>query len=167
MGESLALESPVRVLGLGNEILADDAFGLRVASEAQIRYGPGLDVVCSSGAGLHLLDDVLGAKQVLVVDTIITGDAEPGTIRVFPEEQVQLTLGASPHASGLFDVLAKARRLALPVPDSVTIIAVEAADCTTVGGPMHPDVERAIEPTLRIIGELCHVRPQNVLAYGD
>jgi hydrogenase maturation protease len=157
MGESPANEPPVRLLGLGNEILADDAFGLRVAEEVVRRYGPALEVVCSSSAGLHLLDDVLGAQRLVVVDTIMTGETAPGTIRVFRDDQVQLTFGASPHASGLFDVLAKARRLVLPVPDDVTIVAVEAADCTTVGGPMHPEVERAIQPMVALIGDLCHV----------
>ncbi len=157
MGTSGAAEPRLRLLGLGNDILADDAFGLLVAREASRRYGPALEVVCSSAAGLHLLDDVLGARRLLVVDTIVTGEAEPGAIRVFQDKEVQLARGASPHASGLFDVLAKARSMSLPVPETVTIIAVEAADCTTVGGPMHPAVEGAIEPVLDLIRDLCRV----------
>jgi hypothetical protein len=34
--------------------------------------------------------------------------------------------------------------MGLPVPRELVIIAVEAHDCTTVGGPMHPAVEGAL-----------------------
>jgi hydrogenase maturation protease len=153
MGGSSGSESSIRLLGLGNEILADDVFGLRVAAAAALRF-PEVEVICSSAAGFHLLDDILGAERLIVVDTIMTGHGPPGTVRTFRDNEVQIALGGSPHASGLFDVLAKGRRLGLPVPNEVTIIAVEAADCTTVGAPMHPDVARAIEPVIECIAQL-------------
>ncbi len=155
MGESIGSDSRVRLLGLGNEILADDAFGIRVAERVSRRFGAAIEVVCSSAAGFHLLDDVLGARRLVVVDTVMTGDVKPGTLRVFREQHVQLAFGGAPHASGLFDVLVKARTLGLPVPEEVTIVAVEAADCTTVGGAMHPDVERAIEDAVELAAGCC------------
>src|ERR1035438_2103763 len=40
----------VRLLGLGNEILADDAFGIHVAREVQRRFPGQVEVVCSSAS---------------------------------------------------------------------------------------------------------------------
>ncbi|HUI57991.1 MAG TPA: hydrogenase maturation protease [Bryobacteraceae bacterium] len=144
----------VRLLGLGNELLADDAFGVRVAREVQRRLGPGADVVTSSAAGFHLLDDVIDTDHLVVVDTVQTGSARPGTIRVLNEDQVRPMPDGSPHFLGLFDVLRAARKLGMQVPADVVIIAVEASDCTTVGGPMHPDVGSAINHAVELSQQL-------------
>jgi len=144
MGEFTEAERSVRLLGLGNEILADDAFGILVAREVQRRCGPAVDVVTSSESGFNLIDKLLGASSLLVVDTILTGEAVPGTIHVFEEDRMRPVPGQSPHFIGLFEVLAVARALGLAVPREVTIVAVEAADCFTVGGPMLPEVMAAI-----------------------
>jgi hydrogenase maturation protease len=154
MAAFTATDSSVRLLCLGNELLADDAFGILVAGEARRRFGPEVDVVTSAAAGFHLLDDMLGAAHLLVVDTIRTGNAVPGLIRVLSEEQVRPVPGGSPHFLGLFDVLRVARRLGMAVPANVIIIAVEASDCTTVGGQMHPDVVAAIHQTVELAGRL-------------
>jgi hydrogenase maturation protease len=154
MGASIATEASFRLLGLGNEILADDAFGILAAREAERRFGNAVDVVTSSAAGFHLMDEMLGATRLVVVDTIQTGLAKPGAISVLNESQVQTAPGGSPHFMGLFDVLRTARGLGLAAPSEVSIIAVEASDCLTVGGAMHPDVEAAIGPAVDLAWQL-------------
>jgi Ni,Fe-hydrogenase maturation factor len=67
--------------------------------------------------------------------------------------------GVSSHSLGIFEVLAVARRLGLPVPAECVILAVEAADCTTVGGSMHPDVAAAIPVVLEWIGQFLAAEP--------
>ncbi len=144
----------VRVLGLGNEILADDAFGILVAREVE-RLSPGqMEVVCSSASGFGLLEAVLGSSLLLVVDTILTGTAPPGTLRIFCLDQMRTTPCVAPHFSGLIDVLAVARQLELHVPDEITAIAVEAADCVTLGGATHPGVRAAIPVAVEIIRQM-------------
>ena len=170
-------ECAVRLLGLGNELLADDAFGILVAREVERRLAadaPGracpaptagealpraADVVCSSASGFHLLDEVLGVKRLVVVDTLAACASVPGTIHVFRADSqaggagafaCQPAAGVAPHFVGLFDVLATAAKLGLPAPQEVTIIGVEAADCFTVGGEMHPDVRAAIGKAVEI-----------------
>jgi hydrogenase maturation protease len=137
---------------MGNEILADDAFGILVAREVQRRFGARVDVVCSSASGFHLLDDVLGTRRLLVVDTVVTGKSKPGTLRVFAEKDIRLVPGETPHGIGLFEVLRVARKLGLPAPEDVSIIGVEAWDCTTVGGDIHPDVQAAVPRAVELVG---------------
>ncbi|MGD0499424.1 MAG: hydrogenase maturation protease [Bryobacteraceae bacterium] len=143
----------VRLLGLGNEILADDAFGIRVAKEVERGYPGQVEVVCSSASSFHLMDDVLGALRLLVVDTIVTGRAKPGAVSILTADQMRPAAG-SPHFLGLFEVLAVGERLGLPVPEETIVIAVEASDCTTVGGRMHPDVQLAIPEVVELVGRI-------------
>lgn len=134
----------IRLLCLGNDLLADDAFGFAVAEQIRGHAPAAVDVVQTSAAGFRLLDEVLNASRLLVIDTVLTGAAAPGTVYALHEEDLQAVPGASPHCVGLFETLALGRRLRLPVPEEVVILAVEAADCLTVGGAMHPAVQAAI-----------------------
>jgi hydrogenase maturation protease len=141
-----------RLLGLGNEILADDAFGIRVAREAARLLPPGqVEVVSTSESGLHLLDYVLDVRRLVVVDTVETGAANPGALSVLKEGDFQAAAAGAAHGVGLLDALALARRLGLPAAEEVVIIAVEAADCSTIGGPMSPAVEAAIPRALHLL----------------
>jgi hydrogenase maturation protease len=143
----------VRLLGLGNEILADDAFGILAAREVARRFPGMIEVVQSSSAGYDLMDHLLGAQRLLVVDTIVTGRARPGAISIFTADRVQPAApGGSPHFLGLFEVLAVGRKLHLDVPREIIVIAVEASDCITVGGPIHPGVQAAIPEVVELVG---------------
>ena len=157
--EARAIEPSIRVLGLGNEILGDDALGILVAREAEVRFGKDVEVVSSSQAGFHVMDELLGVSRLLVVDCIQTGAAKPGTVYVLDEHAIRPAPCVSSHSLGIFEVLAVARRLGLPVPAECVILAVEAADCTTVGGSMHPDVEAAIPVVLEWIGQFLAAEP--------
>jgi len=140
-----------RLLGLGNDLLADDAFGILAAHEAE-RLLPGrIEVVCSSAAGFNLLEHVLGVARVVVLDTITTDTAKPGTLHVFRVDQLPRQAGIAPHFLGLFEVLGFARQLHLDVAQDAVVIAVEASDCTTIGGDMHPDVQSAIARAVDLV----------------
>src|ERR1035437_1548375 len=154
-----ARASDVGVLGLGNEILGDDALGIVVAREAEARFGKQVDVVASSQAGFHVMDEMLGVSRLVVVDCIQTGAAKPGTVYVLDEHAVRPAPGVSSHSLGIFEVLAVARRLGLPAPAECVIVAVGAPDCPTVGGCIHPDREAAIPAVMERIGRFLAVEP--------
>jgi hydrogenase maturation protease len=153
--EARGIETSTRVLGLGNEILGDDALGILVARQVQARFGEAVEVVSSSQSGFHVMDELLGVSRLLVVDSIRTGAAKPGTVYVLDEHAIPPAPGVSSHSL----VLAVARRLGLPVPAECVILAVEVADCTTVGGSMHPDVAAAIPVVLEWIGHYLAAEP--------
>jgi hydrogenase maturation protease len=133
-----------RVLCLGNDLLADDAFGIDVAAGIRDRAPASVDVVETGKGGFQLLDHLEEVTRLIVVDTVQTGSAPPGTLHWFSEADVSPIPGGSPHYTGLFEALAVGRTLGMRVPEEVLFIAVEAADCLTVGGSMHPDVRGAI-----------------------
>jgi len=154
MEASTVSEFSARLLCLGNDILADDALGICVAERLRERMPETIDVVSSMESGLRLLDYLLGVSRVVVIDTVQTGNAPPGTIFTLGEEDFEVTQGSSAHYIGLFETLALGRKLELPVAQELTIIAVEAADCQTLGGEMDPAVERAIPEVIRRVEEL-------------
>lgn len=133
-----------RVLCLGNDLLADDALGPLVAQRLRQLALPGVEVLETAETGFYLLDLLLNCTSLLVVDTIVSGSFPPGTVRLLHEDEVTSVPGTSPHYVGLFEALAVGRQLQLSMPESVTLLVVEASDCLTVGGAMHPAVESAI-----------------------
>jgi hydrogenase maturation protease len=146
-----SLVSTVRVLCLGNDLLADDAVGGVIARRAPHYLGDHVDVVYAANTGFGLIDHLLNVERLIVVDSVLTGKCDPGTVMVITEEDAAAVHGDSPHYIGLFEALALARELQLPTPREVTIVAVEVADCVTVGGPMSSAVQAAVPVALDIV----------------
>jgi hydrogenase maturation protease len=152
--QSLSAEpatSALRVLCLGNELLGDDALGCVVADRLRQFASPGVDICCTPESGLHLLDRALGVRRLVVIDTVQTGNAPPGTIYQFRDTELPRVHGASPHYMGLCDALALARKLGLPVAEEVTILAVEALDCLTLGAAMSPEVSSTVPGLVNMV----------------
>lgn len=141
---------PTRVLCLGNDLMGDDAVGPAVARRLRQLDIAGVEIVESAESGLRLLD-YLEAPRLVVVDAVSSGDAPPGTVFVLEPQQLPSTQGVSPHYVGLREALALGRALGMAVADEVTLLAVETADCQTVGGPMHPAVEQAVSHVVDLI----------------
>jgi hydrogenase maturation protease len=150
-----AMASEVRVLCLGNELLADDAFGSSATEELRRRF-PQINVVFTTDSGIHLIDYLTGIQPLVVVDCIQTGQVPPGTLYVLRSSDIKSAFGPSPHYIGLFETLQLARELLLDVPDDVVILAVEAADCLTLGGEMKCAVKSAIGLVADLVEEIMH-----------
>jgi len=158
------------VLCLGNELIADDALGIVAARRLHGRLAaagapmapappvdsavtvraydlPGVgpvEVVATALTGMYLLEAVVGAARLIVVDTVVTGAVEPGTVLELREDDLAGPRGGSPHYIGLLETLDLARGLGLQVPGDVVVVAVEAGDSVTVGGEMTAPVEAAV-----------------------
>lgn len=144
----------IRLLCLGNELLADDKSSYVVAGGGW-RW-PDVEVVFTSESGLHLIDYLTETDLLIVVDTIQVGSVPPGTIYVLQPADIESASGPSPHYMGLSETLQLARKLLLEVPKEVIILAVEAADCLTVGGAMHEAVSKSVELVIDVVNEIIH-----------
>ncbi len=140
-GEKLLL------LGLGNDILSDDAIGLDVVREVGRRLNglERIEVKESTEMGLSLLDFVVGFQRLVVVDAVQTGRAPPGHVHELDSHSLKTLSGSAPHCFGLGEVLALGRELGLPMPDQVRVFAVEVADPFTLGTQLTPKL-RAAQP---------------------
>jgi hydrogenase maturation protease len=134
------------VLGRGNDLLSDDAVGLLAVRQLQreIPPGGGVEVVETGLAGLALLDHFIGFDRALILDSICTGRRAPGTVTEIAPADLHAIEAPSPHFAGLPELLALARRLELPFPTDIRILAIETADPYTLGGGLSPAVEAGL-----------------------
>jgi len=153
--------SGVLVLGLGNDVLTDDAVGLRVARAAAALLAGRPDAVVRETAemGLALLDEIVGFESLVIVDAIQTGQAPAGTIHEFGAGELDGRRLSAPHFLGVGETLFLGQRLGLPMPRMVRIIAIEAGDPFTLGSTMTPAVEAVVgtaaDRVARVALELC------------
>ncbi|MCX8156806.1 MAG: hydrogenase maturation protease [Verrucomicrobiae bacterium] len=135
-------QKPILLLGLGNDILSDDAIGLIVARELQQRFAhhPLIEVQAVCEMGLGLLDYIVGHRVMLVVDSVQTGKIPPGQIHEVGEKELPTLPGMSPHFLGVGEILTLGRRMDYVMPEVVGIFAVEVADASTISEQLTPPV---------------------------
>jgi len=129
-------------MGLGNDILSDDAIGLMVARELQERFAnhPMIDVEAVCEMGLGLLDYIIGRRALLVVDAVQTGKVPAGYVHEVGEKDLPSLPGMSPHFLGVGEILVLGRRMDYVMPEVVSIFAVEVADLSTIKEQLTPPV---------------------------
>jgi hydrogenase maturation protease len=152
----------VLVLGLGNDILTDDAVGLNVVRQLrqELASETGIDVRETMEMGLALLDFMVGYRAVVIVDSIQTGQAPAGTIHEVDAAGLKQFTRRTPHFLGVGETLALGRHLGLPMPEEVRIVAVEVEDPFTLGTAMTDALQAAVprvidrvRATLRGLGQ--------------
>lgn len=137
----------VLVLGLGNDVLTDDAVGLRVARAAASRLAgrPAVVVRETMEMGLALLDEIVGFDALVLVDSVQTGRAPAGHVHEFDGDALVGHRLSAPHFLGVAETLALGESLGFAMPRSVRVVAVEVADPFTMGMAMTAEVEGAVE----------------------
>ncbi len=143
------------VLGLGNDLLSEDAVGI-MATRALARDWSGkADFVESSQTGLPLLDILVGFDRAIIIDAIQTARFPAGTVLEFFTDDLDPVLAPSPHYCGLPELLAVAKALALPFPSQIKILALEVTDTHTIGGTLSEPVRVGLEELrLRVAQQL-------------
>ncbi|MDW7979372.1 MAG: hydrogenase maturation protease [Verrucomicrobiales bacterium] len=136
----------VLVLGLGNDIMRDDAVGLHVTRELRQRLpkSPGIEVRESLEMGLALLDHVAGFDELVIIDAVQTGRAQPGTVHVLDGAALGPARFVSPHLLGVGEMLALGRAIGLAMPQRVIIYGIEVDDPFTVDTQLTPQLQSAL-----------------------
>lgn len=145
---------PFLVLCLGNEILTDDAFGFNIANSLAGQFGvfSDTDIEFAAVAGFNLLDLITYRKAVLIIDTIMTGNYNPGHLHVFSQGyDTPSTSLVSSHQISLPVALKFGLKLGLEMPSEIDILAVEASDIYTLNNTMTPPVEQSINQAIIMI----------------
>ena len=115
---------PVTVLGIGNIVLQDEGFGVRVAEALQEAYQfPETVQVLDGGTlGMELLRFVTGTEKLLILDAV-QGGGQPGEQYRFDEDAVMLHFQdkLSSHEIGIQDVLALLAVTGKKIPEVVVL----------------------------------------------
>jgi hydrogenase maturation protease len=141
------------ILGLGNDLLADDAVGLEVVRRlSRETKAPEIEIRETCAANLELLDFLVGFDRVIIVDAIRTGTGKAGDVRVLDlTDMEKATTPTSLHHVGLPTVLAAGKVLGAKMPARVRVFGIEATDVSVFGGPCSPEVEAAIPKVVDMI----------------
>ncbi len=132
--------SPILVLGLGNEMLKDDAVGIRVAERLQGTLPEEVEVRATSIFGLSLLDELIDREQVLLIDSYFPEEFVGSEIQECNLDEVGDSLCTSPHFVGLGEIREIMRKLGLRFPRQVHILAIPVSDPTSFSYEMTPAV---------------------------
>ena len=162
--------SKVLILGLGNDILTDDAVGLHVVRQLreQLAGDPRIEIRETMEMGLALLDFFVGRRAVILVDSIQTGRVPPGTVHELDASQLKQLTGRTPHFLGVGETLALGRRLGLAMPEMVKIFAIEVEDPFTLGTELTPTLRQAIPGLVdRLSRVVCGTAPAHNLVAVD
>jgi len=146
----------ILVLGLGNTIMTDDGFGVRVVVELSSRYRLRGDVRLLDGGtlGLDLLPQLEGVERLLIVDALQM-QAAPGTVFRLEGEEVPRAFASklSVHQMGVQDLLAVAELMG-HLPSELVVWGVQPQSIE-MGTELTAPVAAAIEPVVDgVVGEL-------------
>ncbi|HOW67504.1 MAG TPA: hydrogenase maturation protease, partial [Verrucomicrobiota bacterium] len=146
------------VLGLGNDILKDDAVGLLVARHLKSSLAdlPGVEVEETCEMGLSLLDYIAGYRALVVVDAVQTAKAAPGYLHEVGLEDLKILPLMSPHFLGVGEIIRLGHKLDIPMPEKVKVFAIEVHDAFTLGTELSaplaeafPSIVNRIEQAVR------------------
>jgi hydrogenase maturation protease len=137
----------VRVLGLGNVLMGDDAFGPWVIEQllADWDFPEGVTVTDVGTPGLDLTPYLADADTILIVDTV-KAEAPAGTIKVYSREQLLACPPRprlSPHDPGLTEALFTLE-LAGAAPSELTLVGV-VPEQVAQGVRLSPAVRAAVD----------------------
>ncbi len=146
----------VLVLGIGNSLMSDDGFGIRVVEQLQRRYRfpDNVRVLDGGTLGLDLLPHLEGVEKLLIVDAVDM-KSEPGTIFRLEGEEVPRAFAnkLSVHQMGVQDLLAVAE-LQGYCPPELVFWGVQPASIE-MNMELSPQVVPAVDQVVeKIAGEL-------------
>lgn len=115
----------ISVIGLGNDILGDDAIGLIAVRELKEVFGSAIDVYESPNGGLELLDYLEGYDKALILDSLFTGEYPVGSIVEYSSSDFEISSASTPHYIGLPEVVKLAEKLNISIPKDIRILLIE------------------------------------------
>lgn len=146
-----------RIIGLGNSILTDDGVGIHAVREVrrclnEACPGTDVDIVESEVGGFSLMELMTGWHRIILVDSIQFDGLKPGTVLQINPGDLRTSLRLrSVHDIDLPTVLELGRRLGLPMPGEVSVIAIQAEDALTFGESLTEAAHRGLKEAVGLI----------------
>ena len=142
----------ITVLGLGNILLADEGFGVKVVLKMQrkYRFPENVSLVDGNVLGLNLLGTISEADYLIVVDAIKSKGA-PGTLYRLEGDEIPQRVRAknSLHQVDFLETLTMCQALG-DVPETV-ILGVEPRDIQSVQDKLTPEIKARLNPAIDMV----------------
>ena len=153
------VETPILLIGIGNEYRTDDGLGILAAREILRRHLPGVRVFERSGEGTRLMETWEGYSCVLIVDAICSGK-EHGEVHRIDAASMNVPKGFfhySSHTFGVAEAIEMARELGR-LPEVLTLHGIEGAQFEPGVGLTDPVVRSMPELLAAIETDILNLR---------
>ena len=149
----------IGVMGVGNVLLKDEGFGVKLLYILKAKYDFPENVVLIDGgtAGIFLSPEIDYLDKLLIID-VVKAQGKPGEIKIYEKEDFfidRLPLKLSPHQLGLQEVLLL-NEIKGTCPEEVKLIGIIPKSVET-GTGLTPELEAKLpeveEKVLEILKE--------------
>ena len=123
----------ILILGIGNDILTDDAIGPKLVRDLQKDIKQeNISFMTAAAGGLEILEMIKEFYRVVIIDAIKTRGGIPGNIYYLTPANFKETLHISSfHDVNFLTALKLAEKLEISVPEQIDIIAIEIVEDLT------------------------------------
>lgn len=148
--------SEIVVLGVGNIILTDEGFGVRVIEELKKNYSfdERVQLIDGGTLGIELTHFITGTKKLLIVDSI-DGGLDAGSIYELSNEEIKAHFKQkiSAHEVGVEEVLTLLELTGRAIPEVIVLGAQPFSLDAGVGlsSEMEKILPRVVERALEIL----------------
>lgn len=150
----------ITVLGIGNILLTDEGFGVRVVEKLYDEYEFPENVSLLDGGvlGINLLGVIAEAKHLIVVDAV-KNKQPPGTLYRLEKDELpeRILLKNSLHQTDFLETLTLCQAID-KVPETTVVLGVEPEDILTHSVDMTPTVAARVDEMMDLVlRELDHL----------
>ncbi len=157
MTEASSDQPQVTILGIGNILLTDEGFGVRVIEKLFDAYAfPDNVAVVEGGVlGIHLLGTLSKADHLIVVDAV-KNKQPPGTLYRLEKEELpeRILMKNSLHQTDFLETLTLCQMID-KAPETIVVLGAEPEDIETHSVELTPVVAARVDATVaRVLREL-------------
>ena len=146
----------IGIMGVGNILLRDEGFGVKLLYLMKAKYDFPENVVLIDGgtAGIFLSPEIDHLDKLLIVD-VVKAEGKPGDVKIYEKEDFfidKLPLKLSPHQLGLQEVLLL-NEIKGTCPEEIKLIGIIPKSIET-GTSLTPELEKKIPEVERLVLEI-------------
>jgi hydrogenase maturation protease len=144
----------ISVIGVGNVLMGDDAFGPHVIKVLEAFYyiEPEVELIEAGTPGLGLAD-ILNGLEIAYIFDAVRAEGAPGTVKLFTTQDLLKplqTTPVSPHDPGLLEAL-QLLQISGGVPAELFLISVIPASYEGPG--LSPAIKDSIEKAISVLAD--------------
>jgi hydrogenase maturation protease len=141
------------LLGLGNDILSDDAIGPKLVKRIEHELSfPNTEYLTAAIGGMEIIELIKDFDQVIILDSIKTKGGSAGSVYHFTPDDFKETLHLSSfHDLSFTSALKLAEKLDYTLPDKIDIIAIEIVEDLEFSDEFSPPIQIKFEKIFKEI----------------
>jgi hydrogenase maturation protease len=141
------------LIGLGNPIMSDDGIGPLVSEKVHERI-PDCDLDMSCAGGFDVVDRILGHRRAVIIDCMVSGKHQPGTVvRIDADSPTETLRAGHSHGINFLEAIDLARSCDAPVPAEVIVYGIEVENPFSLGRDISESLREKLD---RIVEEITH-----------